>query len=152
MARNHPSRQGDPHGRPQDGDDTSGPPHRHPPDPGDRGAPPPAADPRPGATTDAGGDPVGESRQPDAAEPFPHPHVVIGQTAPPESYDPDSVARKEVEARHPNPQTRPSPGREQDLIRGELLEDPDARRGGPLRFGFIILAVVVVVALVVFLF
>ncbi|RDC69923.1 hypothetical protein DLJ49_17410 [Rhodovulum sp. 12E13] len=76
---------------------------------------------------------------------------MIGQTAPPEAYDPDSVARQEVEARHSSAQTHPSPDREQGLVRGELLEDPDMRRAGPLRFGLVILAVVVVVGLVMFL-
>lgn len=156
MTRNQPSRQGEPHGRRQDRNDTSGPPRRRPPDPVSRGTPPPAVDPRPGATTgadtDSGGRPLGGSRQPDAAEPAPHPHAVIGKTAPPESYDPESVGRQEVEARHPDAQTPSSPEREQGLVRGELLEDPDVRRAGPLRFGLVILAVVVVVALLLFLF
>jgi hypothetical protein len=33
-----------------------------------------------------------------------------------------------------------------------LLEDPDARRAGPLRFGLVILSAVVVAALLLFLF
>lgn len=156
MARNHPSRRGEPPGRRQENDDTPDPPRRPPPDPVGRGTPPPAVDPRPGATADAPTDsdrhPAREPRQPDAAEPSPQPHVVLGQTAPPESYDPETVAGQEVEARHSDARTRPSPGREQGLVRGELLEDPEARRAGPIRFGLVILAVVVVAALLLFLF
>ena len=101
---------------------------------------PTAADARSGATAYP---PV---EGPDAAAPAAAPHTVVGKETPPQSYDPDAVDRQEAEARTSG--TQAAPQREQQAVRSELLEDPQARRGGLLRFALILAALVVVVALI----
>ena len=146
MANQNPARKTDQQ-RPRHGEaDIRDNPQRRPEDAEDvrraRNNPPTAAERRTGVTASPPG------TEPDAAQPMPQPNTVLGTEAPPRSYRPDDVARQEVEAREA---AHAVPERTQNAIPNEMLEDPDARRAGPLRFGLIVLAVVVAAALIWFL-
>jgi hypothetical protein len=77
--------------------------------------------------------------------------VVLGTTGPPPAYESDAVARAEAEARRSEPGAGPAPAREPDTVRSDLLDDPDVRRSGPIRFGLVVLAAILVAALLLFL-
>jgi hypothetical protein len=87
-----------------------------------------------------------ESREPSAASPTTTPHTVLGKEAPPEAYDPDAVARKEAAARGED--VTPPREREQGAMAHEMERDREARKDVPLRFGMVVLAIVVVLLLV----
>lgn len=87
-----------------------------------------------------------ESREPSAASPTTTPHTVLGKEAPPEAYDPDAIARKEAAER--GEEVTPPRDREQGVIAQEMEGDRAARRDIPLRFGMVVLAILVVLLLV----
>lgn len=87
-----------------------------------------------------------ESREPSASSPTTTPHTVLGKEAPPEAYDPDAVARREAAERGED--VTPPSEREQGAAAHEMEADREARKDIPLRFGMVVLAVLVVLLLV----
>src|SRR6056297_473725 len=116
MSQNDSARRPDDEDRPEGESGPRDNPQRRPEDAEgvgtEAGAQPPA-DQRTGVTA------YPPSNGPDAVEPVPQPHTVIGKEAPPEAYEADAVARKEVEARESG--ESPAPEQGQGKVPRELL-------------------------------